>query len=70
MNRNSLSRLGVAGVVVAVAGVVLFVVLWAILGQMGVDTVARLLVAFCLPPALLALVIGAYILVVKPKRDV
>lgn len=68
LNRKSLSRAGVIGGVLAVVGIILFVVLWLALGQTDMDAIARLLIAFCLPPALLALGAGAYMLVVKPKN--
>jgi uncharacterized membrane protein len=65
-NRKSLSRASAAGVGLALLGIVLFVVLWVILGTAGVETFARLLVSLCLPPAIIAGLIGGYVLLARP----
>lgn len=67
LNRSSLSRASVAGIVLAAAGIILFVILWIVLGQLGAATIARLLIALCLPPAVITGIIGVYVLAVKSK---
>lgn len=51
----------------AVGGIVLFFVLWIALA--GVDQFARLMLSLCIPPGLMAAIVGGYLLLVQPKRD-
>jgi hypothetical protein len=67
LNQTNLSRGLVAGAVLAVLGIGLFIGLWVIMGSMGVSNAARLLVSLCIPPAIIALIIGAYVLL-RPRR--
>ncbi len=67
INRNALSRAGVAGAVLAVIGIILFVVCWLISGQFGMTQFPRIVLSLCLPPAILAAAIGIYILVARPR---
>lgn len=71
-NRNNLSKASVAGIALAVVGIILFLILWGVLGQLGAEPFTRLLIALCVPPAVIAGILGAYILLVKPsdKSDV
>jgi hypothetical protein len=64
---KNLSRATIAGVVLAVGGILLFIVLWIILGNAGVDPFARLLLSLCIPPALMAALVGGYFLMVQPR---
>jgi lipopolysaccharide export LptBFGC system permease protein LptF len=66
LNSAKLSRGLIAGAVLAVVGIGLFIALWVILGSMGVSNAARLLVSLCIPPAIIALILGGYILL-RPK---
>lgn len=68
LNAKNLSRATIVGVSLAVGGIVLFLVLWAVLGSAGVDQVARLLLSLCIPPALMAALVGAYFLYAQPKN--
>lgn len=68
LNRSSLSKASAAGVILAVVGIILFIVLWVVLGQLGATTVARLLISLCLPPAVIAGIIGVYVLVVRARN--
>lgn len=58
----TLSKAAAAGVGLAVAGVILFVILWVVFGQMGVTSLARLVVSLCLPPLMIAGIIAVYVL--------
>lgn len=69
MDPKILSRAGIAGFVMAVAGVGMFFLLWIGLGSAGVDTFMRLILSICVPPALMAFVIGVYMLVTRKKTD-
>lgn len=62
INKSVLSRptLGVVGL--AAFGVVLFIGLWVVLGHVGVEQFARLLVSLCIPPAAIAAMVGIYFL--------
>lgn len=67
MNRRRLSRALVAGAALGSLGVALFIVLWNFLGSQGVDQVTRLLFSLCLPPAVIATVLGVYLLLSRPE---
>jgi hypothetical protein len=65
--RQSLSKASVIGAVMAMGGIVLFVVLYGVLGNMGIQASMRILIALCIPPAIMALLIGGYFLLFRPK---
>ncbi len=67
LNGSNLTRAGVAGAVLAVLAIVLFIVLWVVLGSFKMDAMARLFASLCIPPAILAGIMGVYILTRKPK---
>lgn len=47
-------------------GIGLFVLLWVVLGSLEVGQIARLLLSLCIPPAVIAAIVGAYFLLVQP----
>lgn len=67
LNRRTLSRASVLGVGLSVGGIALFVILWLVLGNLGLEQIPRLLISLCLPPAVMAGLIGGYILLVRPR---
>lgn len=67
MDRNLLSRVGAAGAVLGVVGIGLFVLLWVVLGSLGVDTFMRVVISVCVPPALMALGVGVYMLITAQR---
>jgi len=67
LNGRNLTRAGIAGAVLAVLGIVLFLVLWAVLGSFKLDAMPRLFASLCIPPAIIAGLMGVYILTRKPK---
>ncbi len=62
LNGNNMPRIITAGVILAVVGIVAFILLWAMMGSAGVAMLPRLLVSLCIPPAIIAAAIGVYIL--------
>lgn len=68
LNKGWLRRANIAGISLAVGGIILFIILWAVLGALNVQPFARLMVSLCLPPAVIAGVVGIYILVARPSR--
>jgi hypothetical protein len=64
LNKRGLTRASIAGVVLALGGIVLFIVLWLVLRSL--DQFPRLIIAVCVPPALIALGIGVYFLLIQP----
>jgi hypothetical protein len=67
LDRKLITRAGFIGLVLAAGGIGLFVLLWVVLGNAGIDTFARLMIAICIPPALIALAVGVYFLVTRAK---
>jgi hypothetical protein len=59
---KTLRRFLVAGAVLAVGGIILFVLLWLALGGAGVAQFPRLVLSMCIPPAIIALLLGGYFL--------
>lgn len=68
VNKGAFRRAHTAGISLAVGGVVLFIILWTALGALNVQTFARLLISLCLPPAIIAGVVGVYILITRPSK--
>lgn len=68
LNQQNLSRATLIAIALAVAGIIFFIALWIVLGTTGVDQVTRLLLSLCLPPGLIAIIIGGYFLLVQPKK--
>lgn len=58
----------VAGGVLAALGVGIFVLLFFVLLS-DMDNLPRLLLSMCLPPALMALVVGAYFIISANKPE-
>ncbi len=67
LNGRNLTRAGVIGLGLAVLAIVLFLVLWLVLGSFKLDAMPRLFASLCVPPAILAAIMGVYILTRKPK---
>lgn len=65
LGKSNLARAGGAGVVLALLGIGCFVLLYSLLGEVG--QVQRLLISLCSPPALMALVVGAYMLIAASR---
>ena len=65
--REPLSRASIIGAVLGVFAIILFIILWIVLGQAGISPMSRLLGALCVPPAVIAAIIGGYILIARPN---
>ncbi len=69
VNKTALSRAGIAGGILGVFGILLFLALWFVMGQAGVQQYTRLFLALCIPPAVIALLVGVYALWWRRRRD-
>lgn len=65
-NKSNLTRAGIAGAVMGVLAILMFGGLWLLLGSLEVHMVVRLVLSVCLPPALLTLLVGGYMLYNRP----
>ncbi|CAG1772779.1 hypothetical protein BAC2_03021 [uncultured bacterium] len=65
--RPNLSKPLIMGAVLAVLGVVLFLVIYIALAES--EAIIRLFVAMCVPPAVIAAIIGVYVLVARPGNS-
>ncbi len=54
-------------VLLALLGIGLFVALWLGLGAAGLAGAPRLFVAMCVPPAIVAVIVGVYFLVFRAR---
>jgi lipopolysaccharide export LptBFGC system permease protein LptF len=68
LNKNNLSRATFIAIGLAVGGIVLFFILWGVLGSTGMDAFARLILSLCIPPGLMAALIGVYFLLAQPRQ--
>ncbi len=68
LNNGRLTRAAIAGVGLAALGIVLFVALWVLLGNAGMAQFPRLMVSLCVPPAIIALIIGVYFLLFQVRN--
>jgi hypothetical protein len=66
IDRKRLNRALIAGGVLAAIGIVLFLVLYSTLNEM--DFTPRLFIALCIPPALIALIMGIVTLFVRRSQ--
>jgi hypothetical protein len=64
LDKRGLTRAFIAGIVLALSGIGLFVILWLSLSSL--DQFPRLIIAVCVPPALIALAIGIFFLLIQP----
>ncbi|MDX2137848.1 MAG: hypothetical protein SF123_07105 [Chloroflexota bacterium] len=64
---GKLGRLQIGVVLAAALGIGLFFLLWQGLGDVGVDQFPRLIIAMCVPPMLIAVVVGVYILIFRSR---
>lgn len=67
LNGRNLTRAGVAGAVLALLAIILFGILWVVLGSFKIDAMPKLFASLCIPPIILASIMGIYILTRKPK---
>lgn len=58
-------RTAIVGAVIGSAAIALFLLLWFGLGSIGVEVFPRLVTALCLPPALMAIGAGVYLLFLR-----
>jgi len=67
MDGKKLLRGQIAVVVLVLLGIGLFALLWQGMGAAGVANAPRLLVSICLPPAIIAVIVGVYFLVFRAR---
>ncbi len=64
--KQGLSKGSVIGVGLSVFALILFAILWKVFEQLGMDYLPRLFASVCIPPAVIAGLIGAYVLLIRP----
>jgi lipopolysaccharide export LptBFGC system permease protein LptF len=62
LNTQHLTRATLIAAGLALVGIVVFVILWVILGNAGIENAPRLLLSLCVPPALIGVLVGGYFL--------
>lgn len=63
---DRLKKALIAGTLLSAIAIALFLILWVLLGSAGVEQTVRLLMSLCLPPAIIAAILGVYILLARP----
>jgi lipopolysaccharide export LptBFGC system permease protein LptF len=64
-----LSRFLIGGAVLAIVGILSFVLLWVVFGAMGVANAPRLFVSMCIPPVIIGVIVGVYALIQSGKNQ-
>jgi lipopolysaccharide export LptBFGC system permease protein LptF len=67
INPQALRRATIAGAVLGVFGIVSFIVIWVLLGQAGAEQIPRLFLSLCIPPALIGVIMLAYIFYMRSR---
>lgn len=66
IDRSILPKAILAGFLLALLGIGLFALVWNVMAD--VAQFPRLIAALCIPPALMGLIVGAYVLIVRPGQ--
>jgi MFS-type transporter involved in bile tolerance (Atg22 family) len=69
LNKQNLSRATIAGSALAAGGIILFLILYYALANAGVDALSRVVLALCVPPAVMAVLVGGYVLFGKKNKS-
>jgi len=67
LDKQTISRMGIAGAALGILAIALFAGLWFGLGTTSLDVFPRLVISICVPPAIMAALLGGYILVKRPS---
>lgn len=67
IDTSNVGRLVLGGTVVGLITIGIFVALWFGLEALGVDILFRLVISVCLPPALLFIIFGLYVIFRRPQ---
>jgi hypothetical protein len=68
IDKKSISRIGLIGAVLGTVTIGLFLLLWFVLGNMGMSDFPRIVASVCVPPTLLSLLFGIYFLTTRPSN--
>lgn len=64
-NPQNLTQALVIGGILAILGVGAFLALFVVMGNAGVENSQRLLIALCLPPVIIGIIMGLYALLFR-----
>ena len=67
VNPEALKRASIIGAILGVFGIISFVVIWVLLGQTGTGQVPRILLSLCIPPAMIGLIMLAYLFYLRSR---
>lgn len=62
VDRTAIIRAQRLVLVLVVGAIALFLVLWVLLGESGMNDFARLIISLCVPPGLITAILGGYFL--------
>lgn len=65
IDKKAISRIGMIGAVLGIFIIGLFIVLWGILGEIGMSNFPRIVASVCVPPTILAFLFGVYFLATR-----
>jgi len=68
-DKKTVIRAQIAVFGLSIIGIGAFGAFWILLGEAGIGDFVRLIAAFCMPPALIAAIIGAYKVLRSPGSE-
>ncbi|PJF31599.1 MAG: hypothetical protein CUN52_02725 [Phototrophicales bacterium] len=68
LDTKTISRIGISGAILGAIIIGLFLLLWFVTGDMGMSSFPRLVISVCIPPTLIALIFGIYLLTTRPSH--
>lgn len=67
LNSKQISRTVLGGLIVAAVAIGLFLLLWSALS--GLDSFVRLFLSVCIPPAVMAAIVGIFFIATRARAD-
>jgi hypothetical protein len=64
---RNLKPMLLGGVILAIIGILVFIGLWVLLGTLGFEQFPRLILSMCVPPAVIGVLLGFYVLIFRMR---
>jgi hypothetical protein len=65
IDKKAISRIGIIGAIFGIFIIGLFILLWSVLGGLGMSNFPRIVASVCIPPTVLAFLFGIYFLTTR-----
>ncbi|MCU0479981.1 MAG: hypothetical protein MUE54_02070 [Anaerolineae bacterium] len=65
IDKKAISRIGIIGAILGIFTIGLFIILWSVLGNIGMSNFPRIVASVCVPPTILAFLFGIYFITTR-----